>query len=59
MEYSVYGTIALHEYGVLCRLNLNRLLDQSIMFSVFVRPVENVFIFIMTEMGLNRVGEWI
>ena len=55
----MYGTIALHECGVLCRLNLNRLLDQSIMFSVFVRPVENVFIFIMTEMGLNRVGEWI
>ena len=55
----MYGTIALHEYGVLCRLNLNRLLDQSIMFSVFVRPVDNVFIFIMTEMGLNRVGEWI
>ena len=55
----MYGTIALYEYGVLCRFNLNRLLDQSIMFSVFVRPVENVFIFIMTEMGLNRVGEWI
>ena len=55
----MYGTIALYEYGVLCRLNLNRLLDQSIMFSVFVRQVENVFIFIITEMGLNRVGEWI
>ena len=55
----MYGTDAVNEYGVLCRLNFNRLLDQSIMFSVFVRPVENVFIYIMTEMGLNRVGEWI
>ena len=55
----MYDTIALYEYGVLCRLDLNRLLDQSIMFSVFVRPVDNVFIYIMTEMALNRVGEWI
>ena len=55
----MYGPTALYEYGALCRPNLNRLLDQSIMFSVFVRPVDNVFIYIMTEMGLNRVGEWI